>query len=83
MEQLRPSFDPEAMRKAINHVGTFSAQNVSLHMSNMFDLKALKVFDETDLLPTNGVAEVTLNMSKSDWWSNSNLTTRLFFTGPF
>jgi hypothetical protein len=83
MEQLRPGFDPEAVRKAINLVGTYSAQDASLNMTNMGDPKTLKIFDETDLLPTNGVAEVAVDMSKVDWWSMANVTMRYFFMATF
>ncbi|KAF8935930.1 hypothetical protein BGZ47_009729 [Haplosporangium gracile] len=70
MEQLRPNFDPKAVRKAIETAGTYSAQNVSIDISNMSETKTLSIFGNTDLLPTNGVAEMALNMSKADWWAN-------------
>ncbi|KAF9152260.1 hypothetical protein BG015_005540 [Linnemannia schmuckeri] len=70
MEQLRPNFDPEAVRKAIETAGTYSAQDASIDMTNMSETKTLSIFGNTDLLRTNGVAEVALNMSKADWWAN-------------
>ena len=70
MEQLRPDYDPEAIRKVIESAGIYSAQDASLDMTDMSIPSALRVFGNTDLFPTNSVAEMTLNMSKADWWAS-------------
>ncbi|KAG9068392.1 hypothetical protein KI688_010660 [Linnemannia hyalina] len=69
MEQLRPNYDPEAVRKAIESSGMYSAQNASPDMTDMSVPITLSVFSSTYLFSTNGVAEMTLNLSKTNWAS--------------
>ncbi|KAF9547752.1 hypothetical protein EC957_007917 [Mortierella hygrophila] len=72
MEQLRPNYDPEAVMKAIKSAGMYSAQDASLDMTDMSVPSTLSVFSNTDLFLTNGVAEMTLNLSKADWATRIN-----------
>lgn len=84
MKQLRPNYDPEAVRKAIASVGMYSAQDASLDLTNMGVPSTLSVFSNTDLFPNNGVAEMTLNMSKADWWATRiDETKKCFFRDDF
>lgn len=84
MKQLRPSYDPDAVRKAIESTGMYSAQGSSIDMTDMSVPSTLSVFSNTDLLPTNGVAEMAVNMSKADWWaSRINEINKCFFRDDF
>lgn len=84
MKLLRPNYDPEAVGKAIESAGMYSAQDASLNMTDMSMPNALSVFSDTNLIPTYGVADVTLNMSKADWWASSiNETKSCFFRDDF
>ncbi|KAF9097051.1 hypothetical protein BGX23_009853 [Mortierella sp. AD031] len=72
IKQLRPPFDPEAVKKAIEDVGdTCSAQESSMQMCDMSDTQMMEVFRNNNLVSDNGIDEGVFDISKVNLWGVS------------